>query len=168
MERYQNVSRARFLCSKWVMRTRRRRTYPDAVESAVHSRRKEFGGGKEGRGRKRRITGWHGDGGGESPGRLPLDHRGKLATSAESRPRRRRCSGVDAPQPLLLPPFLPSFLSLRLVSWRNNPTLSPVSARDQPGPEREGLEGVGRVCAAATVDRIVCAHAQPKVRQLRH
>lgn len=111
MERYQNVSRARFLCSKWVMRTRRRRTYPDAVESAVHSRRKEFGGGKEGRGRKRRITGWHGDGGGESPGRLPLDHRGKLATSAESRPRRRRCSGVDAPQPLLLPSFLPSFLS---------------------------------------------------------
>lgn len=178
-ERYENISfsrsRARFrsLRSKWVMRTRRTND-PDGRmrEPAVHSRRKEFGGGKE-----RRITGlarrrW--EGGWRVAGTsAALDHRGKLATSAKSRPRRRESVAVGAPQPLLSPSFLPSFssfLSLRLASYlrETTPLPSPFLLGIRLGRRGRGLEGVGRVCAAATVDRIVCAHAQPKVRQLRH
>lgn len=118
-ERYENISfsrsRARFrsLRSKWVMRTRRTND-PDGRmrEPAVHSRRKEFGGGKE-----RRITGlarrrW----GGESPGRL---RRWIIGESWRRQPSQGRGGGralqsvlhnPSSPLPSFLP-FLPSFLS---------------------------------------------------------
>lgn len=85
-----------------------------------------------------------------------VDHRGKLA-SAESRPQ-----SAAAP-PAAAAVGVASTLSLPFATPRPPPRLgieiSLASAR---------LEGVGRVYAAATVDRIVCAHAQPNTRQLRH
>lgn len=98
----------------------------------------------------------------------------------------KRCSAVaaGAPEPLTpsSPSFLPSFpprtRAHTHIHTQSRPYLRETShsqpssslyrhsARDQPVPE--GLEGVGRVCAAVTVDRIVCAHAQPNARQLRH
>lgn len=137
------------------------------------------GGKNSGEEKRGASRGWHGGDGEEGGWRVAgtsaaLDHRGKLATSAKSRPRRRESVAVGAPQPLLSPSsFLPSFssfLSLRLASYlrETTPLPSPFLLGIRLGRRGRGLEGVGRVCAAATVDRIVCAHAQPKVRQLRH
>lgn len=67
-----------------------------------------------------------------------------------------------------------STLSLPLAPLDRRRPCNPSRAEPPPRPGIEislasaRLEGVGRVYAAATVDRIVCAHAQPNARQLRH
>lgn len=100
-----------------------------------------------------------------------MDHRGKLA-NAESRPQRvlqrhRLPPLPSVPHP---PPSGPPLASRGLRRRPCNPSRAEPPPR--PGIEiilaSAGLEGVGRVYAAATVDRIVCAHAQPNSRQLRH
>lgn len=163
-ERYENISfsrsRARFrsLRSKWVMRTRRTND-PDGRmrKPAVHSRRKEFGGGKE-----RRITGlarWRWGGGWMESRRdvCGVGSSGKVGdvSQVKAAAAGERCSRCSTTPPL---PFLPSFLFFlpfsppRVVSSRNNPTPFPVSARDQAGPQREGV-GRGRPCLCCSDGR---------------
>lgn len=97
-----------------------------------------------------------------------MDHRGKLA-NAESRPQ-----SAAAPPAAVAAVGAASTLSLPLASPDRRRRCNPSRAEPPPRPGIEislasvKLEGVGRVYAAATVDRIVCAHAQPNARQLRH
>ena len=100
-----------------------------------------------------------------------VDHRGKLA-SAESRPQNAAAPPAAAVAAAAIGSA--STLLWPLASLSCHRPYNPSRAEPPPRPGIEislasvGLEGVGRVYAAATVDRIVCAHAQPNTRQLRH